>query len=62
MQTIVKENMIRIIEDQPDDSSYNEILKELFFAEMIEKGLEDSRDQKTIDNDEMKREIHSWSR
>jgi hypothetical protein len=34
-----KELMARIIEEQPDDSSYDEILQELALARMIERGL-----------------------
>ena len=34
-----KEQMIHIIHNQPDDSSYDEILNELAFCLMIEQGL-----------------------
>lgn len=57
MPAIVKENMIKIIEEQPDDSSFDEILRELAFAEMIDKGLEDSKNKRIISNEDMKREI-----
>ncbi len=55
-----KEKMTEIIQQQPDDSSYDEILRELAFARMIEKGLEDSRSGRTISDEEMKRRIQSW--
>ncbi|MFZ2658649.1 MAG: hypothetical protein WAX69_27195 [Victivallales bacterium] len=54
--------MIKIIEEQPDDSSFDEILRELAFAEMIDKGLEDSKNKRIISNKDMKREIESWSK
>ncbi|MBW1998966.1 MAG: hypothetical protein JRJ29_13510 [Deltaproteobacteria bacterium] len=57
-----KEKMTEIIQNQPDDSSYEEILKELAFARMIERGLEDSRTGRTISNEEMSRRIRSWSK
>ena len=38
----VKEQLIRLIEDQPDDSSHEEILRELAFAAMVERGVADS--------------------
>jgi hypothetical protein len=62
MPAFIKENMIKIIEEQPDDSSFDEILRELAFAEMIDKGLEDSKHKRLISNENMKREIESWSK
>ena len=56
----IKEQMARIIQEQPDDSSYDEILRELAFARMIELGLEDSQVNRTISNDEMKHRIRTW--
>jgi len=47
--------MIHIIHNQPEDSSYDEILKELAFHRMIEKGLSDSDHGRTISNEEMGR-------
>jgi len=58
----VKEQMIGIIEKQPEDSSYDEILRELTFARMIENGLDDSDMGRTISNQEMKRKIESWQK
>ena len=58
----VKEKMTAIIQNQPDDSSYDEILKELAFARMVERGLEDSRAGRTISNEEMGRRIRSWQK
>lgn len=57
----VKDEMINIIHNQPDDSSYDEILKELAFHRMIERGLADSKQGRTISNQEMERRIRSWS-
>ena len=37
-----KEQIAKILQDQPDDSSYDEILRELAFARMIDSGLADS--------------------
>ncbi len=58
----VKEKVTNIIQGLPADSSYDEILKELAFHRMVEKGLEDSRKGKTISNDEMKRRIKTWAK
>lgn len=58
----VKEEMSKIIQEQPDDCSYDEILRELAFARMVERGIEDSRANRTTSNDEMKRRIKTWRR
>jgi len=57
-----KEKMTEIIQNQPDDSSYDEILKELAFARMVERGLEDSRSGRTISTEEMGSRISSWQK
>ena len=56
----VKDQMVRLIQEQPEDSSYDEILRELAFARMVERGLADSEAGRTISHEEMKRVIESW--
>ncbi len=58
--TAPKVSAKKVIDSLPDDSSYEEILKELAFNRMIERGLEDSKNGKTITNDEMKHRIKQW--
>lgn len=55
-----KEKMKDLIEDQPDDATYEEILKELAFANMVERGLADAREGRVISNEEMGQRIRSW--
>ncbi len=55
-----KEQMIRLIREQPEDSSYDEILRELAFARMVERGLADSEAGRTTSHEEVKRVIESW--
>lgn len=55
-----KEQMAKIVAAQPDDSSYDEILRELAFARMIERGLADSDARRLISNEDMGRRIRSW--
>ena len=59
---LVKEKIIDIVKTQPDDSSYEEILRELAFHQMVERGLEDSDKGRTITNDEMQRRIKVWAK
>ncbi len=55
-----KEQMVKVIEAQPEDSSYDEILRELAFARMVDRGLADSDTGRTISNQEMQERIRSW--
>jgi hypothetical protein len=55
-----KEQMEKIIREQPDDSSYDEILRELAFARMVERGLADSDARRTLSNEELGRRIRTW--
>jgi predicted transcriptional regulator len=58
----VKEAMTKIIQEQPEDASYEEIMRELAFERMIERGLEDSRKGRMISDEEMGHRIRSWQR
>ena len=49
----VKEIMSKIIQEQPDDSSFEDILRELAFERMVERGLDDSRKGRVVSNEEM---------
>ena len=53
-----KEQIAKILQDQPDDSSYEEILREL--AQMVDRGLADSDAGRTISHEEMGRRIKTW--
>lgn len=58
----VKEELTRLIEGQPDDSSREEIVRELAFHVMVERGLADSEAERSISNEEMERRIRAWQR
>lgn len=58
----VKEGLTKLIEEQPDDSSREEIVRELAFHVIVERGLADSDAGRVISNDEMARRIRSWQR
>jgi len=55
-----KEKIAQLLEQQPDDSSYEEIVRELAFAEMVQRGLADSDEDRTITNEEMRHRIRQW--
>jgi hypothetical protein len=55
-----KEELARIIQSQPADSSREEIVRELAFHVMVERGLADSDAKRTISNAEMAHRIRTW--
>jgi len=61
MQT-AKEEMTEVIRSQPDDASYEEIMRELAFKCMVDRGLEDSIKGRTVTNEEMQRRIQTWQK
>ncbi len=57
-----KEHIAEIIKRQPDDSSYDDIVRELAFDLMVQRGLKDSDERRTISNEEMERRIRTWQK
>ncbi|CEG11131.1 conserved hypothetical protein [groundwater metagenome] len=58
----VKNAMVKVIQEQPEDSDFDEILRELVFNKMINRGLLDSDKGKIISNEEMGKRISSWQK
>lgn len=56
-----KEELTRLVQEQPEDSTLEEIVRELAFRLMVERGLTDSDAGRVLSNDEMARRIRSWS-
>jgi predicted transcriptional regulator len=57
-----KEQITELIKKQPDDSSYDEIIRVLAFDLMVQRGLKDSDEGRTITNEEMQRRIKTWQK
>jgi hypothetical protein len=55
-----KDQIKQLISTLPDDSSYDEILREITFARMVENGLDDSQNNRTISNNDMEHRIKTW--
>ena len=55
-----KEKMAAIIQSQPDDASFEEILRELAFDRMVNRGLEDARQGRVLSDEEMKKHLSTW--
>ena len=56
----VKEKITEVVLSQPEDASYDEIMRELAFERMVDRGLEDIRADRVISNDEMAGRIRAW--
>lgn len=56
-----KDHIVEIIKRQPDDRYYD-IVRELAFDLMVQRGLRDSDARRTISNEEMERRIKSRQR
>lgn len=61
-QITAKQKMLQLVQDQPEDSSYDEILRELAFARMVDRGIADVESGRTISHEEMKARISSWAK
>ena len=57
-----KDELTKLIEEQPEDSSREEIVRELAFHVMVQRGLADSDAGRVISNEEMARRIRSWQK
>ena len=60
--TSAKAKMVEVIQDQPEDATYDEIMRKLAFQRMVDRGLEDARSGRTISNEEVARRIRTWAK
>ena len=58
----IKERMTQIIEAQPDDATFEDIMRALAFERMVERGLADSRAGRVTANEETERRIRTWQK
>lgn len=54
-----KDELAKLVEKQPEDSSREEIIRELAFHAMVQRGLVDSDAGRVISNDEVARRIRT---
>jgi predicted transcriptional regulator len=63
MQTLTaKERVTQVVLSLPEDATYDEIIKELALAKMVDRGLDDVRAGRMISNDEMAERIRAWQK
>ena len=56
-----KDELRKILDTQPEDSSTEELVRELAFHVMVQRGLADADAGRVISNKEMKHRIQSWA-
>jgi len=61
MMATAKDELRKILDEQPDDSSTEELVRELAFHVMVQRGLTDVDAGRVISNRAMKRRIQSWA-
>ena len=56
----IKEELANLILQQPEDSSAEEVVRELAFHVMVQRGLADSDAGRVISNEDMAHRIQTW--
>ena len=57
-----KERIMALVQAQPADNSYDEILRELGFARMVDRGLADADGGHEIETAELRQRVRRWWR
>ena len=57
---IAKDLMLAIIRDQPDDSSFDDLLRKLAFHRMVEHGLANVGDDESVTTEELRDRFKEW--
>ena len=60
--SVAKDQIKQLINSLPENSSYDDIFREIAFARMVQNGLRDSRENRTISNEDMEHRIKSWQK
>ena len=55
-----KQDLLRLLQEQPDDSSGEALVRELAFSLMVERGLADSDARRVISDDDVAHRIRQW--
>lgn len=57
-----KQEIEQLLASQPDDATTEELVRELAFELMVQRGLADSDAGRTISNQEMRHRINLWQK
>ena len=62
LMSTAKEELKVLLDAQPEDSSSEELVRELAFHLMVQRGLADSDAKRTVSSQEMERRIRLWQK
>jgi len=57
-----KQQVRAVIEALPDDATYEEIVRELAFRRMVDRGLADSRRGRVVSHEQVAQRVRQWRR
>ncbi len=57
-----RDRVLMLVREMPGDRSYDEILRELAFVRMVDRGLADADAGRRIDTGELRKRIRAWQR
>ena len=57
-----KEKILGLVRALPEGSSYDEIMHELAFVRMVDRGLADVDRDRKIDTEELRERVRQWQR
>ena len=58
--TVVKEQVVEMVERLPDDFTIDDILDEIYFKSQVDAGLKELDEGKVISHEEVERRLSKW--
>lgn len=58
----LKESVIDLLDKLPEESTYEDIIAEIYFKKQVEEGIEQLDDGKTLSHEEVKKKLDKWLR
>jgi predicted transcriptional regulator len=56
----IKEEVIKMINNLPDEVGYDEIMAEIYFKQKVDKSLVQAEEGKTVSHEEAKKRMSRW--
>jgi len=56
-QSSIKDAALRLVEQLPEDATWEDLQYEIYFRQAVEAGLKDSREGRTVSLDEARRRL-----
>ncbi len=57
-----KDQILGLVRALPEDSSYDEIMRELAFVRMVDRGLADADRGRNVGTEELRERVRQWRR